>query len=196
MEVLDRVYTTFKNLDRDYARSKKTRSEFIRDKFGGNIDIGSMIILDAISSSSGDETAEDIEKLTFVKNIFASIKAYESSLDTLPDFTFKVSELYKQLLDVLNESANHGMHQSVSTQAQVNKADKDSIHFVATARSTRYTPMVKCDFVNAYNENMIGLLSSMYGDVSKVSLHDYYAVKGRNKLVKTELQHIRKKIKQ
>ena len=84
MEVLDRVYSAFSNLDRDFARSKKSRTDFILEKFGGDIDMGSMIILDAISASTGEETAEDIQKLTFVKEIFEKLKDARDNLDSLP----------------------------------------------------------------------------------------------------------------
>ena len=61
MSILDKVYTTFKRLDQDFARSKKTRTEFITDKFGGDIAIGSVIILDAIRAEGVEESPENID---------------------------------------------------------------------------------------------------------------------------------------
>ena len=71
MEVLDRVYNAFANLDRDFAKSKKTRAVFIADKFGGDIDIGSTIILDAISSGTGEEKSLSLSRLSRLFRIFS-----------------------------------------------------------------------------------------------------------------------------
>ena len=103
MEVLDRVYSAFSNLDRDFARSKKSRTDFILEKFGGDIDMGSMIILDAISASTVEETAEDIQKLTFVKEIFEKLKDARDNLDSLPDFKFTNGSLFQDLILTLKE---------------------------------------------------------------------------------------------
>lgn len=86
MEQLDRVYQAFTTLDESFKKSTKTRSEFLRAKFGGDIEVGSAVILDAIST--GNLTPEDIEKLTYLRELFDNIKKNIDRLDQMPDFNF------------------------------------------------------------------------------------------------------------
>lgn len=160
MDVLDRVYTTFSNLDRDFARSKKTRSEFILEKFGGDIDMGSMIILDAISAASKEETAEDIQKLTFVKEIFAKLKEARDNLDSLPDFSFTNGSLFQDLMMTLNESMAAGTGVRYLPQKRLRKVSKGAYHFIANADGLVTAPFAGCKVIFVFNENMLGLVSA------------------------------------
>lgn len=160
MEVLDRVYSAFSNLDRDFARSKKSRTDFILEKFGGDIDMGSMIILDAISASTVEETAEDIQKLTFVKEIFEKLKDARDNLDSLPDFKFTNGSLFQDLILTLKESQATGTGVRNLVQGRLRKVHKDAYHFVATADGLTSAPFAGCRVLYAFNENMLGLISA------------------------------------
>ena len=194
MEVLDRVYKTFKNLDRDFDKSTKTRTQFITDKFGGDINIGSMIILDAISSSSTEYSEEDIEKLTFIKDIFKSIQESKDRLDQLPDFTFESEGLFSELKQVLVSSKEHGTHLVEAKQSQVSKVKDGAIHFASTVRGTRYTPLNKCVHFHAYNEHMCGMLDVKFKGKLKTELGNYYTTKGRIKVVPSTYSAIKKEM--
>lgn len=160
MEVLDRVYNAFSNLDRDFAKSKKTRTEFIQDKFGGDIDMGSMIILDAISASTGEETPEDIQKLTFVKEIFDKLKDARDSLDSLPDFQFTNGSMFQDLLLLIQESTASGTHIRSIPQKRLRKVGGGAVHFVAKADGLVQAPFAGCKVLYAFNENMLGLIDT------------------------------------
>lgn len=173
MDTLDRVYNAFSNLDRDFARSKKSRSEFIIDKFGGDLDMGSMIILDAISAFKGEETPEDIEKLTFVKDIFAKIMAARDNLDSLHDFTFGAANDYNKLISILTESMVAGTGVCVLPQSELNKWSKGTVHFLATEGSTMCCDMMEGHVVHIYNENMQGYAERLFPH-SQFELGQYF----------------------
>ena len=177
MEVLDRVYDTFCRLERDYKRSKKTRTEFITDKFGGDIAVGSMIILDAVSSSTGEETPKDIRKLTFVKHVIDSVKANADSLDTLPDFSFSGNDLYTRLLSVLDSSLSDGTGIRTVSQADLHKKRRGAVHIIATPKETLFTPFERCTVLHAYNDAMCGVLSQMRGGES-LRRGTYHSIRG------------------
>lgn len=177
MDVLDRVFTTFSNLDRDFKKSTKSRTEFITDKFGGDIDIGAMIILDAISSSTGDETPDDIRKLTFVKHIIAGVKENKDVLDTLPDFSFSGNDLYTRLISVLDTSYSEGTGVSVISQAELHKKYSGVVHFVSTPKGTKFVPFESCKVVHVYNDNMLGILSTMRGG-EHLRRDTYHTIRG------------------
>ncbi len=195
MEVLDRVYRTFSNLDRDYARSKKSRSEFITDKFGGDIDIGSMIILDAVSSLSGNETVEDIEKLTFIKNIFAKIKDSREILDSLPDFSFSNVELYSNIRNLLTESWETGTRQHVVPQSFHIGEHTKHVHYVCTDTGATYTPLSQCKVLNVYNLYTQALYSNAFSSSSPVVEGEYYVVKNGTFLEKIDKRKLKSYLK-
>lgn len=176
METLDRVYKAFSNLDRDFAKSKKTRSEFIIDKFGGDLDMGSMIILDAIGQFNGEETPEDIEKLTFVKDIFAKIMTARDSLDSLKDFSFGAEDDFRNLMTLLAESEVDGTGIRCITQAELNKRDKGTVHFISSADGVVLSRFADSKVVHAYNENMLGFLQAVLPP-SSLELGGYYVRK-------------------
>lgn len=183
MSVLDNVYNAFSNLDRDFARSKKSRSEFIRDKFGGDIEVGSFIILDAVSSSTGDETQEDIEKLTFIKDIFEKIKANAGNLDSLSDFSFVDDSKFSGFLQTIQEAVISGTHVRHVRQAELNDAEQGSIHFIVNAAGASCCPVNRCKVFHIYNEHMDNLLATAFRRDDDVDLGCYVALKNKTKLV-------------
>lgn len=155
MNVLDKVYNTFSNLDRDFARSKKTRTAFITDKFGGDIDTGAMIILDAVSTSGELETAEDIKKLTFVKDIFSQLQANKNKLDSLQSFSsFSDSTEFNELMRVLAKAESSGTGQRETVQAEVYRQQRRAVHFVCTAEGSYFVGLNDCKILHAYNGHM------------------------------------------
>lgn len=179
MEVLDRVYTTFRNLDRDFARSKKTRTEFITDKFGGDINIGSIIIMDAISSGDGVQTQEDIEKLSFIRDIFDKIKAFADNLDALEDFSFSDTSFAKELDTLLTQALVDGTHSAMVSPRDVWSAFSGALHFVATPGGAVWSPVQGIKVVHCYNETMRDYMNVAYPSGISYELGKYYAIKNR-----------------
>lgn len=191
--VLDKVYTTFSNLDRDYARSKKTRTEFITDKFGGQLDIGSMIILDAVGADVDSDSPEDIEKLTFIKNIFDKLLAAQDTLDNLPDFQFTNGALFAELLNVVQNSIAQGYGFRYGSQSEVHHMEKGCVHFVSKQSDGVCAPMSDCKVFHAYNEHMQGYANLFYRSAG-VDIGEYYERTGKN-LKPLAPENITKKIK-
>lgn len=176
MNVLDRVYTTFKRLDQDFARSKKTRTEFITDKFGGDINTGSIIILDAIRAAGVEETPENIAKMSFVKDTFAQIQANADRLDTLSSFDFADNNVMQNFIDVLWKAEFHGSRQTPSEQSQLWGNKTRALHYLCTPDGSAFAPLDDCKVYAAYNENMVGLLTGAFQLDREPAIGDYFRV--------------------
>lgn len=182
MSVLDNVYKTFSNLERDYKRSKKTRTDFIRDKFGGDISIGSMIILDALSAEVDTNNSADIERLSFIKDIFSAIKRNEDKLEQISSFsTFSGGDPMEELMDILNSADAHGCLQVEVSQAELHRLDKGTVHFACTPALTRYADLNKCKVLHAYNEHMAGMIARSVTADEGIDTGRYYQLRSRGK---------------
>lgn len=160
MEVLDKVYNTFKNLDRDFARSKKTKTEFIKGKFGGDIRIGSILILSAIGTPSD---SADIEKLSFVNDIFGKLLEAQDRLDALPNFKFENSDNVIELLQFLGENFSSSIGVEEMEQEELYKK-YGALQYHCSMDGTIYAP-TGSPLVLVYNENMEAYMESLGWDV-------------------------------
>lgn len=174
MSILDRVYTTFKRLDQDFARSKKSRSEFIIDKFGGDINIGSIIILDAIHAEGLEESPENIEKMSFVKDTFAAIQACADHLDSLTSFAFTDTNVVSSFVDILAHADQHLSRQVRTSQKALWANGKKAIHYCCDAEQMLYADPDSCTVFHCFNENMAGLLASGFKLDRELQLGAYY----------------------
>lgn len=181
MKILDKVHSTFSRLDRDFARSKKSRSDFIQDKFGGDIDIGSMLILEAITqeiNNSEAPTNEDISKLSAVRDIFGAIKRHRNHLDSLSSFAFLDEDMSGSLVNVLNSAQSHGSHIHVMNQGELGK----NVHYRVTASDIKVVPLSKCETIKLYNDNMrlfashVSGLELEIGDTVKQTIGGYLSL--------------------
>lgn len=176
MSILERVYTTFNHLDRDYARSKKTRTEFITDKFGGDINTGAIIILDAIRAEGVEETPENIAMMSFVKDTFASIQANADHLDALSSFSFADTNVVGAFVNLLCHAELHETKQEVLPQSTLWGWSPKVLHYYSTAEGTSYADPDNCTVFMAYNENMAGLLSGLFKPDRDLELGGLYKV--------------------
>lgn len=178
LEILDKVYKTFKNLDRDYAKSKKSRSEFILGKFGGDFDIGSMLILEAVSNFDGTETSEDLDKLSFIKDIFDKLKSSRDIWDQLTDFTFKNNAIAQDYKNLIKESYANGIGVNLCQQSRLRKNSKGIIHYLITGQDTMVALPCDCNVLHAYNTHFGNYIVDKYqGDVRVGS---YYELQNAN----------------
>ncbi len=164
MSILDSVYKTFSNLDRDYSRSKKTRTEFITDKFGGDIDTGSIIILDAIREEGVSDSPEDIEKLSFIKDSFAFFQENAKRLDKLENFSHSNADVFFELMGILSDGDAAISGQYIVPQDELWDCSYKALHFITTYEGTTYVPLSACKVFSMYNENMLGVAASVTGD--------------------------------
>lgn len=190
MEVLDRVYKAFSNLESDFAKSGKTRTEFIKDKFGGDIEIGSVIILDAISNVDS-ESIEDINKISFIKKVIKGVRENANRLDNLTDFVFdKVSD-FGVLFNVLKGSLESGMQCRVVPQKEIYEMSKGDVHYVATSECMNMSNYNTCNVYNMYNEHILDRFILMTG-VKDFSVGDYVRAKTRMTFAKIEPSEVPK----
>ena len=178
MEQLDLVYNTFINLEKNYARSKKSRKDYLLEKFGGDIAVGSMIILDALSRLELTKT-EDIEKLSAIRDMFASIAEYQDKLDSITDFNFSEtagSKLYK----VLDAALEAGAQLTLCTTEEVE--GQGFLHFKATPKGTQLVPIGSAKLLCVYNEPMAAYATSVSGETAMIG--DLYEKRIGNRYVK------------
>lgn len=176
MRVLDKVYAAFYNLEGDFRRSRKSRREFILDKFGGDIDIGAMLILDAISNSDYD-TKEDIQKLTFVRGVIGQIQSMKDSLDAVMDFAaFTSDATFANFARIVEQSYINGTHQHAMQPYSFSKANKDTYHFVASSFGMDYIPFANCPVVKSYSSHMAERIQQTYRMDTELRIDALYGV--------------------
>lgn len=149
-ERLDRVYDVFSNLDRDYKRSKMTRSQFITDRFGGDIDVGSLLISEAISAEYDDQ--ESVSKLSFLKDLFDKIEKNKAYLDAMTDFKFGATTVMDSIVGMLNR-------QLACMPRKVGELHGNADMFYVRGDMCEFVPLTDCARVTLYNPNLLG----MYG---------------------------------
>ena len=180
MEQLDLVYNTFTNLEKNYAHSKKSRKEYLLDKFGGDITVGGMIILDALSRADL-QTTEDVEKLSKIRDIFATIAENQVRLDTLSDFDFGTSSGVK-LSAILDNAFTSGTGMKLVVGQEATK--KPYVHFRVTPAGAEVVPMSTAPRLYAYSKAMVAYAQAATGE--DVKLMDIFERKIGNRFVKVK----------
>lgn len=164
--VLDNVYSKFTNLEKDYKRTKKSRSKFIIERFGGDIVVGSTIILDAIYEEN-PTTQEDIAKFSVVKDIISNILKAKDDLDYLESFDFSNDMSIATIIDRLLSSVDMGQTTIVSQRDLYKHVG--ALHFYVGLDGVQYeSPFLKCRFYKCENPNIYRILKSMIGTVTNV----------------------------
>lgn len=103
MTQLDKVYNSLANLEKNYKKSKKSRSEYIADKFGGDFDTGSFLIMSALSAQEFADP-EDIEKYSKVREVISVLRAHKDHLDSLTTFDVEEQADASMLLSALDST--------------------------------------------------------------------------------------------
>lgn len=170
MEQLNKVYTTFHDLEKNYRRSKKSRREYLVDKFGGDIEIGMMVILDFFVGAT-IESDDDIKKLSFIKDVFAGIKKNIGNLDTLDSFDALLDEGdASSILMLLDSAAVAGAHISTFTTAEM----YPTFHYKATAAGLQVVPILQASRVKVFNDAMRQFVQSVVGPKQSVEIGQVY----------------------
>lgn len=172
MNSLDLVYNTFSNLEKSYARSKKTRAEYLTEKFGGDIEVGSFLILQALSQEA-PTSPEDIEKLSFIRDYFGRVSEYKNKLDKIRTFDFsKDAESFQKALECLDAAESTGSGVSYVEQDTLwTSARLPAFHRV-TVRGSKCVCFETAPYVRVHSHAIQAMLNVMapasvaLGDVS------------------------------
>lgn len=176
-KVLDNVYQTFTNLDALYDEGKRTRTEFIKQKLGGDIGIGITVILDYLSSQ--DYTSvDDIEKLSRVKEVFQQIRANIDRLDDIPDFESMAGENLTTVKELLLAAEKQSGNVVCLTQKELYSSTK-AFHIRANLHETLYTPIEKCSAFFVYDRNIKAAIEKLYDVKGSIEIGDFAVVKGQ-----------------
>ncbi len=182
MTILDKVYDQFAHLEENYSKSKQTRSEFVKEKFGGDIATGSVIILDAIHAEGLDEDPAYIEKASFIKDIFAKLVSCADNIDQLGSFNIEDLSTFDRLMLVLQKAYSSGTKQEVVSQKSMWASKEKVLHYTSGANGIAYCPADNCSVFRAYNESMIALMTSAFHPDSQVTLDEFYLRKAGDRL--------------
>ena len=146
MEQLDKVYSTFVNLEKNFARSTKTREEYLLDKCGGDFDAGPFLIMHYLNSQPITEPA-DVEKLSAIREILDKIQKTKGHHNNLANFNFLDEEVSVSITDILVSSMCGGSGVTVMTQEDLHKKHKH-LHYRCTPDSATVTFLGTCKFYN------------------------------------------------
>lgn len=163
MEQLDLVHKVLTNLEKNYKLSKKTRSEYVKEKFGGDIGMGSFLILNALSAEELTDP-EDIKKLSEVQNVIEFLVSNEENLDFLS--SFEVSDnvnLEETLFRALNLGELEGTGITVASQAEIYKARR-GLHYYITAKKSVVASQDTCQYFHIFNDAMRALMAPTCND--------------------------------
>lgn len=163
MESLDLVYNSLTKLEQNFARSKKSRSEYISEKLGGDVNIGSFLILHALSKETLT-SPEDVDKLSTVRAILGKIREHQGDLDKLSSFDFEAEDNgFNALLDAMGEAELDGTHVAVVKQDELCRALGYLQQFYADRNAATVVPLNTAPYILCYNEAIASLISGISG---------------------------------
>lgn len=154
MEQLDAVYTAFVNLEKNYARSKKTREEYLLEKCGGDFDVGPFLLMYALDSAELTDPA-DIEKLSFIRHTLDKIKETRGRHNQLQSFNFDEAPVETQVLAAIISGAKNGrgvvyMDQKTFWDKRPKGADSQ-LHYICDGSVSKVVAAEHCRYFNIHN---------------------------------------------
>lgn len=164
MEQLDLVYNTFANLERNYKRSSKSRSEYVKEKLGGDISIATFLILNALSAEEFTDP-EDIHKFSKIRDIFEKIKENQDRLDSLTSFNFEEDQTATGVFTALAAGQRSGTGFEVCEQSALYRYG--ALHYDARPDDSRIVPIrlesseTPPPYVELFSRGMLTLFSQM-----------------------------------
>ena len=159
---LDAVFKTFSKLEQNYARSSKDRQSYIEDKFGGDIEMGSFLILHALSKES-ITSPEDVEKLSFIRKTFDYLLKHKDHINALSSFVPNDNSLGDSMLNALRSGYESGTKVLIQEQTVLNKR-YGAYHFHARAHDVQYTPISIIKKLRAITPVIGGSIEQMTGE--------------------------------
>lgn len=174
MSTLDKVYQKFENLEEQFLSSGQSRTDFIAERFGGDLEIGVTILTDAIMKDNLTES-KDIERFSFLKDLFSFLLKHKDTIDMLPGFdvaTEDVSEI-EDILSKLALTMTTPYHAPVLSQKELYE-QKGLLHYEVTPDSVTYTTLDSCHAFYVSSENFAILLKAIKGVPTNLKMDTVY----------------------
>lgn len=175
MEQLQAVYNTFVNLEKNYARSKKTREEYLTEKLGGDVVVGSFLILHALSKLDVREPKE-IEMLSYVRTFLDHVRKNKDNLAGLTSFDFSDDSEVNVIFDTLSAAEKAGTKIEVKTQQAFAKETKRGVNCCATVKGITLVPLNSARYLRLFTDWLVSTVSDAgvrdlnFGDLVEVKL--------------------------
>ena len=189
MSTFDKVYQKFENLEEQFLSSGQSRTDFIAERFGGDLEIGVTILTDAIMKDNLTES-KDIERFSFLKDLFSFLLKHKDTIDMLPGFdmaTEDVSEI-EDILSKLALTMTTPYHAPVLSQKELYE-QKGLLHYEVTPDSVTYTALDNCHAFYVSSENFAILLKAIKGVPTNLKMDTVYidGKRGLRQCKKSEL---------
>lgn len=156
---LDKVYNTLLNLDTDYSSTVgKTKYEFLCDKLGGDVEIGSTLIL-CYFAKFEFENPDDIKKFMEIKKLLEYFKTVGEDINTASSFGIVVTEA-DNFIEMLRGHRNSGNIYKMSQEELYNTTG--ALHLECTPEHAKFTSLDDLLYYNIYDRNMIRLMQTLY----------------------------------
>ena len=181
MSTLDKIYQKFENLEEQYLCSEQSRSDFIAERFGQDLEVGITILTDAILKENPSETKE-IEKFSYLKDLFSFLLKHKDSMESLSSFetmTEEVSDM-QDILSKLSLTITKPCTPSVTSQKELYEKT-GALHYEVTPDSISYVSLNQCHAFYVSNENFAVLLKTV-NDVSSNLKRNTVYVNGKRGL--------------
>lgn len=199
MNVLKRVYYSFKDLELQYDNSIP-REQFILQKFGGDIDIGSTILIDTIMAE-GVTTADEIEMFSYLKNVFTFLIKIKDSLNTLKSFDIDLEKpekiLTENLYKLLEETRDCMIKKPIKDQKDLFENYK-AIYYYITPKKSLYVDCTENTSVSVFktiSPTMIQIMKLlMPKNTTQLKPNTYYRCEN-DKYLKLSYLDIKKQFK-
>lgn len=181
MENLDTVYNTLSKLESNFARSNKSRADYIMDKFGGDIRVASFLIMNTLSKED-ITSAEDIDKLSYVRQELSFLVNNQHSLNSLSSFNFFdcSSSASSSAVQALDFAMTNGRGIEVLSQKEMYSKPFKPLMYGVNKNAVIYTPISQADYLVAINDAFVNFLSGQtkkninLGDVCKFTTASKY----------------------
>lgn len=189
MSTLDKVYQKFENLEEQFLSSGQSRTDFIAERFGGDLEIGVTILTDAIMKDNLTES-KDIERFSFLKDLFSFLLKHKDTIDMLPGFDVATEDI-SEIEDILSKLAltmTTPYHAPVLSQKELYE-QKGLLHYEVTPDSVTYTTLDNCHAFYVSSENFAILLKAIKGVPTNLKMDTVYidGKRGLRQCKKSEL---------
>lgn len=181
MSTLDKIYQKFENLEEQYLNSEQSRTDFIAERFGQDLEVGITILTDAILKENPSE-AKEIEKFSYLKDLFSFLLKHKDNMDSLSSFEATTEEVsnMEDILSKLSLTITQPYTPSVINQKELYEKT-GALHYEVTPDSITYVSLDKCHAFYASNENFAVLLKTV-NDVSSNLKRNTVYVNGKRGL--------------
>lgn len=174
MSTLDKIYQKFENLEVQYLSSGQSRTEFIAERFGQDLEVGVTILTDAILKENPSE-AKEIEKFSYLKDLFSFLLKHKDSIALLPSFEITTQEAFDigDVLSKLSLTMPKPYYAPAFTQKELYEKI-GVLHYEVTPEDVNYAALNNCHVFNVSSENFAMLLKAVKNISSNLKTNTIY----------------------